>query len=148
MLDALDDPGAVLDMRRVIFDSGVEDVREAVLAHEDVGEDPDALEDGIGFVLIAPDLFEIVDGVYLFLVLLYVGKEVAHCQLAFLEDRLDDRQMLLHVLLDETKDGFPVIFRDVFCLILIVVVTVFFPFHFSLFKWPLASFFNTVILFL
>lgn len=36
MLDALNDPGAVLDMRRVIFDSRVEDVRQAVLAHEDV----------------------------------------------------------------------------------------------------------------
>lgn len=90
MLDALNDPGAVLDMRRVIFDSRVEDVRQAVLAHEDVWEDPDAFENGVGLVLIAPDLFEIVYGVYFFFVLLYVGKKVADCQLAFLEDRLDD----------------------------------------------------------
>lgn len=90
MLDALNDPGAVLDMRRVIFDSRVEDIGEAVLPHKHVGEDSDALEDGIGLVLIAPDLFEVVDGVYLFLVLLYVGEEIANGELAFLEDRLYD----------------------------------------------------------
>ena len=61
-----------------------------MLSHEDVGENPDAFENGVGLVLIAPDLFEIVYGVYLFFVLLYVGKKVADCQLALLEDRLDD----------------------------------------------------------
>lgn len=73
MFDALNDPGSVLDMRRVIFDSRVEDVRKAVLPHEDIGENPDAFENGIGLVLIAPDLFEIVYGVYFFFVLLNVG---------------------------------------------------------------------------
>lgn len=80
--------------------------------------------------------------------LLYVGKKVADCQLAFLEDRLDDCQMFLHVFLDETEDGFPVIFWDILGLILIMVVVVFFPLRFYLFELPLACLFNTVILFL
>lgn len=119
-----------------------------MLPHEHVGENPDAFEDGIGLVLIAPDLFQIVDGVYLFLVLLYVGKKVADGELAFLEDRLYDCQMLLHVFLDEAKDSFPIIFGDILGLILIMVIILFFPFDFSLFELPFSSFFNTIILFL
>lgn len=119
-----------------------------MLPHEDVGENPDAFENRVGLVLIAPDLLEIVYGVYFFFVLLYVGKKVADCQLTFLEDRLDDCQMSLHVFLDETKDGFPVIFWDILGLILIMVFVVFSPLRFSLFELPLACFFNTVILFL
>lgn len=56
----------------VVLDPTVEDVGQAILAHEDVGQDPDAFEDGVVEVLEPPDQLQIVDRVYLAFVLLYV----------------------------------------------------------------------------
>lgn len=36
VLDALDDSGAILDVRGVVLDAGVEDVGQTVLTHENV----------------------------------------------------------------------------------------------------------------
>lgn len=88
-------------MGGVIFDPGVEDVGEAVFAHKDVGEDPNALEDGIALVLVAPHLLQIVDRVHLLLVLLYVQQQVADRQLPALQNRLNDVDIFLDVLLNK-----------------------------------------------
>ena len=88
-------------MGGVIFDPGVEDIGEAVLAHEDIGEYPDALEDRIALVLVPPHLLQIVYRVHLLLVLLDVQQQIADRQLPPLKNRLDDVDIFLDVLLNK-----------------------------------------------
>jgi hypothetical protein len=104
----------------VIFDPGVEDVGEAVLAHEDIGEDSDALEDGVALVLVAPHLLQIVDGVHLLLVLLDVQQQVADRQLPPLQNRLNDVDIFLDVLLNKRQNRLTIVFGNVLRLVLVV----------------------------
>ncbi len=102
MLDALDDAGAVFDVSGVVLDAGVEDVGETVLAHEDVGQHTDALEDGIVTILISPHFLQVVYRIHLLLVPLYVQQQVVDRQLSTSQDRLYDRQVFLDVFLNKT----------------------------------------------
>lgn len=90
MLDALDDPGAILDVRGVVLDAGVEDVGQTVLPHEDVRQDADALQDRVVSVLISPHFLEVVYGVDFLLVAFDVEQEVVDGQLPSSQDRLYD----------------------------------------------------------
>ena len=63
---------AVFDVDHVVLNSGVENVGEAIFPEEDEGHYPDALADSIGFVLMSPDLFEVVDRVDLSLMSFYI----------------------------------------------------------------------------
>jgi hypothetical protein len=102
VFDTLDDACAVLDVCGVVLDAGVEDVGETVFAHEDVGEDADALENGVVAVLVPPHLLQVVYRVHLLLVPLYVQQQVVDRQLPPSQDRLYDRQVFLDVFLDKT----------------------------------------------
>lgn len=72
MLDTFDDSGAILDVSRVILHAGVEDIRQTVLTHENVREYSDALQDRVVWVLITPHFLQVIDGIHLLFVLLYV----------------------------------------------------------------------------
>jgi hypothetical protein len=104
----------------VIFDPGVEDVGEAVLAHEYIGKYPDALEDRIALVLIPPHLLQIVYRVHLLLVLLDVQQQITDRQFPPLKNRLNDVDIFLDVLLNKRKNRLTIIFWNVLRLVLIV----------------------------
>jgi len=61
VLNSLQHPPAVLDVGIVVFDPAVEDVRQAVLSHERIGQDSYAFEDGVIEVLEPPHQLQVVD---------------------------------------------------------------------------------------
>jgi len=120
MLNALNNSGSILDMRGVIFDPRVEDIRETVLTHENIRKDSDAFENRVMLILISPHLLKVVYRVHLFLVPFNVQQQVVDCQLSTIEDRFYDRDIFLDIFLDERENGLTIIFWDIFCLIFVM----------------------------
>ena len=90
MFYAFDNSGSILDMRGVIFDPRVEDIRETVLTHENIRKHSDAFENRVMLILISPHLLKVVYGVHLLLVPLYMQQQIVNCQLSAIEDGFYD----------------------------------------------------------
>ena len=105
-----------------IFDPGVEYVLEAVFAHEQIGEDPDASQNGVFLVVVPPNQLQVVDGIHPSLVVFHLPQQILHRELGLSEDGGYFVDMFEHVPLHKTQHRFSIVFRDVFRFILIVII--------------------------
>ena len=76
--EALGDSPSVLHMSHVIFNPGVEHVRKAIFPQKHERENSHTFQDGIGFIFVAPDEFQVVDGVDGPFVLFNEGQKVTY----------------------------------------------------------------------
>lgn len=108
VLDALDELLAVLDVRAEVPDLRVEDVAQAVLAHELVGEDADAAPHLVAQVVGAPHLAEALDRVHLLLHAPHLHHEVGEVHAHLRRQPARPRRLL-----DVRQDSLAVVLRDV-----------------------------------
>ncbi len=124
ILNSLNYSFTVFNVRWVVLHPRVEDVWQTKFPHKNIRQYSYAFINCIFLVTIAPHLLQVVYRIYLFLVFLYMGNEIIFCERSLEENRFEDTGIFLMIFLYEAKDGFSVIFRDIFSLIFVLCLII------------------------